>query len=332
MSDRNRHGYKYMNNFWQSLPTPFFVQAPMENVSDVVFREVLSQVGAPDVYFTEFTSTDGLCSQGLDRVSHRLKFLPDQKPIVAQIWGKDPQKYFESAKMLVSMGFLGIDINMGCPDRAVLKGGSCAALIQHPSLAAEIIHATKEGAGILPVSVKTRIGYNTIQTEKWIGFLLEQSLAALTVHGRTVKEQSLVPAHWDEIAKAVVLRNQINPDTFVIGNGDVLSREQAEERITQTNVDGVMIGRGMFHNLWIFNKERDFETISTKEKLQCLAKHILLYDATWGEQKPFHVMKKYFKIYISGFPDASEMRAKLMVCETPTDALAFLSKQIEKSE
>src|SRR5436190_3288770 len=207
-----------MVNIWQSLKKPIYILAPMEDVTDTVFRRIVMQTGKPDLFFTEFTNVEGMFSKGDKKVNQRLQFTQKEKPIIAQIWGLKPENYFKAGKLLAEMGFDGIDINMGCPEKNIIKKGACSGLIHNPSLAKEIIHATKEAAGNLPVSVKTRIGFKEIQTEKWIGFLLEQNLAALTIHGRTAAEMSAVPAHWDEIGKAVERRSEKKLPTLIIGN------------------------------------------------------------------------------------------------------------------
>jgi tRNA-dihydrouridine synthase len=244
-------------NFWQQLPKPFFALAPMDDVTDVVFRQVVAQAAAPDVFFTEFVSTDGLQSAGRASTLERLRLEPNlNRPLVAQIWGNDPDKYHASARDISAINerqaaagapaFAGIDINLGCPERGIVARGCCGGLIGHNSRVAELIAATKAGAPELPVSVKTRLGLGRIITEDWAGFLLTQDLAALTIHGRTVREMSKVPAHWDEIAKVAALRAQIAPHTVLLGNGDVDSRAQGETLAQTTGVDGIMIGRGIF--------------------------------------------------------------------------------------
>ena len=288
------------------------ILAPMEDVTDTVFRRVVASCGPADLYFTEFTSVDGLFSKGYPYVAKRLQFTPDEHPLIAQIWGAKPENYFKAAQMLGEMGFDGIDINMGCPEKRVIKQGMCAALIENRSLATEIIQATKEGAGTLPVSVKTRIGVNSILTEDWTGFLLDQGIEALIVHGRTAKEMSEVPVHWDEIAKVVKLRDSKKLSTVIIGNGDVLSRDEALARVAESGVDGIMIGRGIFHDPWIFNKERFGESVTMQEKLAKLEEHIRLYESTWKGQKPFAVLKKFVKCYVVGYPGSAEIRADLM--------------------
>lgn len=318
-----------MQTIWQKLPKPFFVLAPMENVTDMVFRQIVASCGKPDVFFTEFTNVDGLVSKGRERVIHRLQFTEGERPLIAQIWGNNPEHYYEAVKLIKDMKFDGIDINMGCPANKVVSKGFCAGLIRNPSLAKEIILATKEAAGDMPVSVKTRIGYDKIQTEEWAGFLLEMQPAALTIHGRTAAEMSKVPAHWDEIGKVVNLRNQMKSKTLIIGNGDIQSYKQGIERANTYNVDGVMIGRGIFDNLWIFNKEVSLESITHKEKIQLLIDHIQLYESTWGKTKNYEVLKKFYKIYVSGIPDAAEFRAQLMSYKTPKETLVALNKRME---
>lgn len=318
-------------NIWQKLKKPFFILAPMENVTDTVFRQVVANVGKPDLFFTEFVSTAGLCSNGYKKVNRYLKFTQKEYPIIAQIWGTNPEFFLKTANLLAEMEFDGIDINMGCPDRKIIKKGSCGALINNPGLAKEIICATKEGAVSagwrMPVSVKTRIGFNEIQTEQWISFLLEQDLAAITVHGRTVKEMSKVPAHWEEIGRAVQLRDQMKKQTLIIGNGDVLSREDGLIKTKKYNTDGIMIGRGIFHNLWIFSS-KDPATVPFTDKLQLLIEHITLFEETWGPDKPFEVMKKFYKIYISGVPDASNIRTRLMELKTPGETIDHIKSLI----
>jgi tRNA-dihydrouridine synthase len=299
----------------------------MENVTDTVFRQIVARCGKPDLFFTEFTSTDGICSEGFGRVKRHLEFTDIERPIIAQIWGSRPEKFFRTAQILVEMGFDGIDINMGCPERKIVSKGSCGGLIRNPSLAQEIIQATKEGAKSLPVSVKTRIGYAQIETEKWIGFLLEQDIAALTIHGRTVKEMSKVAANWEEIEKAVELRNQIKKDTMIIGNGDILTHEEGIEKCRKYKTDGVMIGRGIFHNLWIFNSI-DPSTIPNTEKLQLLIDHISLFKEIWGDEKPFDIMKKFYKVYISDVANANTFRTQLMELRSSDETIAHIRSRI----
>ncbi|GAB4147388.1 MAG: tRNA-dihydrouridine synthase [Patescibacteria group bacterium] len=299
----------------------------MEDVTDTVFRQIVAQEGRPDVFFTEFTNCEGAQSAGQAAVVKRLKYTENERPLVAQIWGITPSDYFKTAQMIAELGFDGIDINMGCPVKKIIKQGACSALIKNPSLAKEIILATREGAGNLPVSVKTRIGFNQIQTEEWIGFLLKEiQPEVLTIHGRTVKEASKVPNHWDEIGKVAQLRNQLSPETLVVGNGDIISMQEGVDKCNEFNLDGYMIGRGIFQNLWVFNPRIDPAEVPIAKRLQVLEDHVKLFHITWGTTKHFNLMKKYFKIYLNTFPGAAEMRAELMNCNSAEEVLNQLDK------
>jgi len=310
-----------MKSFWQDLPRPFFILAPMDAVTDTVFRHVVDKAARPDVFFTEFTNTDGYCSpKGRHSTYSRLLFTEDEQPLVAQIWGTNPAHFAEMAQGLKEMGYQAIDINMGCPAKDVTKKGAGSALIQTPELAAEIIAAAKTAG--LPVSVKTRIGYRTKVTEEWLSFLLKQDIVALTVHGRTMKEMSKVPAHWDEIAKAVKLRDEIAPDTLIIGNGDVADRAEGLQRIAETGVDGIMIGRGVFTNVFCFEENPREHT--QEELFNLLHMHLGLWEKTWKGNANFHALKRFFKIYVKGFAGASELREQLMNTATIEEARAVI--------
>ncbi len=299
-----------MQNFWLDLPKPFFILAPMEAVTDVVFRHVIAHAAKPDAFFTEFVNAASFCSpKGKHSTYSRLAFTPDEQPMVAQIWGTNPDNFAEMAKALKELGYAGIDINMGCPAKDVVKTGAGAALIENPGLAAELIAAAKEGG--LPVSVKTRIGFKTRKTEEWLGHLLRQDIATLTVHARTQKEMSKVPAHWEEFAVAVGLRNQFAPQTPIVGNGDILNRQHGQTIIDTYHLDGVMIGRGVFTNPFCFEKQpRNHD----REELVALLKlHLNLFNAANNIQpRKFDPLKRFFKIYIRDFAGASELRDKLM--------------------
>lgn len=302
----------------------------MEDVTDTVFRQIVGMCAKPDVCFTEFVNVEALYSIGREKVIHRLQFTRKERPIVAQIWGLVPEHYYKTAQEIARMGFNGIDINMGCPVEKVLVHGCCAALIENKPLAKEIIAATKEGAlrqaqgKLLPVSVKTRIGYKKIVTEEWIEFLLKQDIAALTIHGRTARELSKVPARWDEIGKAVTVRNRLHSSTLIIGNGDVKSQEEGREKCKTYGVDGVMIGRGIFDNLWLFDRSdknlaAQGRALSVGERLSLLLTHVRLFDKTWGKSKNFDILKRFFKIYVSDFDGAKELRVKLMETHTASE-------------
>ncbi len=307
---------------YAELPKPFLALAPLYEVTDTVFRQVVASCAAPDLFFTEFTNVDGLQSPGRDKIIHRLRFSKSEKPIVAQIWGKEPQNYRNTAKELVDMGFDGIDINMGCPDKAVLKNGCCAALIDNHDLAEEIISATKDGAGgHLPVSVKTRIGFREFD-RGWTEFLLEQKLSMLTIHLRTVREMSKVPAHWELMDEIRQLRDHISPTTLLVGNGDVETRRQAEELAKKHKIDGAMIGRGVFSDPFVFAKDSPWQDMEPKDKIGLYKKHVELFIKTWQKgEYPIAPLNKFCKIYINGFDGAKEIRASLMQSRTSDELL-----------
>ncbi len=298
-----------MKNFWKSLPKPFFVLAPMEGVTDYVFREIISQIGKPDVLFTEFTNTDALNSKGYDNAITRFYFSENQRPLVAQIWGTKPEHFFSAARIAADQGVDGIDINLGCPDKSVMKGGSGAALIDNPNLVAELISAVRESVPDIPLSIKTRLGVKSRVTEEWIPFLLSKDIQALTVHARTAKELSDVPADWDEIGRCVEYRNTISPDIVFIGNGDILSYEDGLEKHSVYKVDGLMVGRGIFSNPFFFNHNKQ---PTTEDLIQTLLVHTKLYEDFWYGRHNFAEMKRFFKIYVKGIRNAGKLKDQLM--------------------
>lgn len=315
-----------MKNMWNVLPRPFFVLAPMEDVTDHAFRELIAtHLPCPEVFFTEFTSSEGVCSAGRERTIHRLKFSENQRPIVAQIWGLTPEPMYKVAVLIKEMGFDGIDINMGCPVPAVMQKGAGAYLIETPSLAAEMIHAVREGADGIPVSVKTRIGFKRVTTEKWISHLLGQNIDALTVHFRTAKQMSKVPADWEQARSVIEIRDTLAPKTVVIGNGDVGSYSEGCALHQRYKVDGIMIGRGIFTNPWIFDRSKVLVEHSPSDYIDLLKYHIVLFENAWGERKHFDIMKKFFKMYIRNFSGAHELRMKLMEVKSAQQAQALLS-------
>ena len=334
-------------NFWLRLPRPIMVQAPMANVTDAAFRRMFAECGKPDVFWTEFVSVEGLLSRGREKLLTDLWFEDDpaEHPIVAQIFGGKPEQFEEMAPLIKKLGFDGIDINMGCPDRGVEKSGAGAALIKTPARAKEIIRALKRGADDMPVSVKTRLGYtNIIEMDEWIPALLEEDLAALTVHLRTRAEMSDVDAHWDLAPKIVALRNRIAPKTVVLGNGDVRSLEDGRAKAAASGMDGVMVGSGIFGNPWFFSGR----TPDIKDRLQRLVTHTELFEKLYrsdnsktigqgGRLKNFDVMKKHYKSYTSangddqgGFEGAKDLRVQLMEAENAAQVrqivLDFLDK------
>lgn len=309
------------------LPKPFFVLAPMDDVTDSVFRQIVGSTAAPDLYFTEFVNVDGLQSPGREKLLPKLRKTAKEKPLIAQIWGKNPENYYKTTLELKEMGFAGVDINMGCPEKNVVKNGCCSGLIDNRELAGEIIDAVKRAAGEdFPVSVKTRIGLKTIDLT-WIEFLLGYKLNMLTIHGRTQKEMSKVPAHWDLIGEAKQMRDRLCPSTIIVGNGDVKTRQQGLELAEQYGLDGIMIGRGIFEDPFIFAQESPWPTYTKEQKIALYRQHVELFAKTWtnGERR-LHTLNKFCKVYINGFEDAKELREELMNAQSTDELLSLLAQ------
>ena len=316
-------------SFWDTLPTPFFVLAPMADVTDIAFRTLFAKYGKPDVFWTEFVSADGLLSPGREVLKVDLMFSEEQRPIVAQLFTSDPEKLFQAGEYVKTLGFDGLDINMGCPDRSVEKQGSGASLIRDPERAVALISAAKRTG--LPVSVKTRLGYNKQEWDTWLATLLSADITALTIHLRTRKELSLVPAHWEVMPEIVALRNRCAPHTYLIGNGDVTDRAQAHRRVKETGCDGVMIGRGIFGNPGCFAGETP-ATVPAKKRLERLIEHASLF-AELLPMKNFSIMKKHVKAYVQGFDGARELRAEVMEhAQSAEDIRRIVGKVVECME
>ncbi len=324
--------------FWKNIKKPFFVLAPMANVTDASFRRVIAKHGKPDVTWTEFVSADGLIlakEEGKKKLMRDLVFDESERPIVAQLFGSNIENMKKAAALAQELGFDGIDINMGCPDGSIEKQGAGAAMIKDPKRAREIIRAAKEGAPKLPVSVKTRIGYNKNELETWLPELLAEEPVLITIHARTRKEMSKVPARWEHVKRAVEIRDEYKKegkpggDTLIAGNGDVLSIADAKNKIKETGADGVMLGRAIFGNPWLFSERyhpglADSATppnlggvgvVSLEEKLSALLEHATLFHELLGDIKSFAIMKKHFKSYIAGFDGAHDLRIALMEAE-----------------
>lgn len=310
-------------NFWQDLPRPFFVLAPMEDVTDVVFRHVVAEAAAPDVYFTEFTNSDSYCHpEGKASVRGRLTFTEDEQPIVAHIWGDDPEHFREMSIGMAEAGFKGLDINMGCPVPNVVGDGKGCGLIGRPEVAAELIQAAK--AGGLPVSVKTRLGLTNIdEWHDWLRHILEQDIVNLSIHLRTKKEMSKADAHWELIPEIKKLRDEVAPDTLLTINGDIPDREKGLELANQYGVDGVMIGRGIFNNPYAF--EHEPKEHSSEELLNLLRIHLDLFDKySEIEKRKYIALHRFFKIYVKGFRGAGELRNNLMNTKSTDEARSLL--------
>ncbi|ARI75218.1 TPA: tRNA-dihydrouridine synthase [Staphylococcus aureus] len=297
----------------------------MEDVTDIVFRHVVSEAARPDVFFTEFTNTESFCHpEGIHSVRGRLTFSEDEQPVVAHIWGDKPEQFRETSIQLAKMGFKGIDLNMGCPVANVAKKGKGSGLILRPDVAAEIIQATK--AGGLPVSVKTRLGYYEIDEWKdWLKHVFEQDIANLSIHLRTRKEMSKVDAHWELIEAIKNLRDEIAPNTLLTINGDIPDRKTGLELAEKYGIDGVMIGRGIFHNPFAFEKEPREHTC--KELLDLLRLHLSLFNKYEKDEiRQFKSLRRFFKIYVRGIRGASELRHQLMNTQSIAEARALLDE------
>ena len=317
-------------NFWSDLPRPFFVLAPMEDVTDVVFRQVVSKAGRPDVFFTEFTNTESYCHpEGQKSVRGRLIFTEDEQPMVAHIWGDKPEHFRQMSIGMAELGFKGVDINMGCPVPNVATRGKGSGLILRPDVAGEIIQAAK--AGGLPVSVKTRLGYTELEEwQDWLTHILEQDIANLSIHLRTRKELSQVDAHWELIPEIKKLRDRIAPNTLLTINGDIPDRETGLKLASQYGIDGVMIGRGIFKNPFAFEKEP--KEHSTAEYLDLLRLQLDLQDQYAAElPRSITALHRFFKIYVKGFRGAGELRNQLMNTKSTDEVRALLDNFGEES-
>lgn len=357
-------------SFWNDLQQkkkPFFCLAPMADVTDIAFRTLITRYGKPDVMWTEFVSANGLMSAGREVLARDLEYTDAERPIVAQLFSADPVMMRGAAKLCAELGFDGIDINMGCPDKTIEKQGAGACMIKTPETASLIIQAVKDGikdAGKdIPVSVKTRVGYYEESIDTWIAHILKQDIAALTVHARTRKDLSKVPARWQLLKSVVALRDEIAPHTVIIGNGDVTSLADGNMRAQESGVDGVMVGRALFGNPWFFDETRAvvttlprrrswlirhipilrnyFDTkrgvatsvtkpITTEERLQVMIEHAELFETLLGDIKSFAIMKKHFKAYVNGFDGAKELRMALMETKNAGEAKALVGTFLTK--
>jgi nifR3 family TIM-barrel protein len=333
-----------MKDFWRRLKEekgnePIIVLAPMADVTDIAFRTLFAKYGKPDVTWTEFVAADGLMMAPDNNaddsgLSSKQKLLKDleyseaERPIVAQLFSGKPEMMEGAARLCAELGFDGIDINMGCPDRSVEKQGSGSALIKDPTRAIEIIEAARRGAPELPITVKTRLGYNADELETWLLALLSARPAVVTIHARTRKEMSKVPARWERIARAVEIRNEQGSDTLIFGNGDVTTLEEAHQKAHETGCDGVMIGRGIFGNPWFFSNSRPD---SIADRLRVMVEHTHLFSKLLSH-KSFNIMKKHYKAYVEGFAGAKELRAELMNARTADEVEQIVEEWIVRHE
>ena len=337
-----------IRGFWQNLidnklahGKTLTVLAPMADVTDTAFRHIIAKYsrtkeigGGPDVMWTEFVSADGLASPGREVLKRDLEYTEGERPIVAQLFTSNPETMFKAARLCKELGFDGIDINMGCPDKSIEKQGAGAKMMTTPKRAQEVIRAAQEGAIDISVTVKTRIGYNTIEFMEWLPYILETGVPAIIVHLRTRKEMSLVPAHWElmpEIVKLVREKTGEVKDggTIVIGNGDVPNVTIGKEWAKLSGCDGVMIGRGMFGTPWLFDEEVYSKGKTLEERLLVCIEHTKLFEKKLGDIKSFAIMKKHYKAYVNGFDGAKELRVELMECINSTEVEKIINAFLE---
>lgn len=317
-----------MKSFWRDLERPFFILAPMEAVTDVVFRHVIKSAASPDIFFTEFTNATGWVHVGDVATGGRLVKTDDEQPIVAQLWGSNDNDMAELATHCAKLGYHGIDINMGCPDKSAIKAGGGVDLIRHPDVASRLIVAAKQSG--LPVSVKTRLGYSSLdEWQVWLDFLLHQQLEALTIHLRTKKEMSKVPAHIELLPEMIRMRDEIAPSTLLIANGDIADRVHGLKIVRQNpSLDGIMIGRGVFHNPYAFEKTPQAHT--KQDLLKLLWYQLDLYEQYHPlTKRPFDTLKRFFKIYIRDFAGAHELRYNLMQASSVTTVREILRNDLD---
>lgn len=376
LAPHNNYARLVTMNFWKELPKPIIVLAPLADVTDAAFRKLIAKlskhvradgtVGGPDVFWTEFVSADGLARatpEGRKKLMADLIYSEEERPIVAQLFSSTPEYMESAAKLCKELGFDGVDINMGCPDRSIEKQGCGSAMIKNPAKAREIIRAAKKGAGDMPVSVKTRLGYNEDELETWLPELLAEEPAVITIHARTRKEMSKVPARWERIARAAEIRDELGSDTLIFGNGDALSVADAREKVEKSGADGAMLGRAIFGNPWLFNPDKklseninspealspsyraakydsgeddssdddspEAEIITIRERLETLLEHTRLF-VEMLPHKNFAVIKKHYKAYINGFPGAADLRAELMDTKNVEEVEAIVSRELAK--
>lgn len=353
-----------MTSFWHNLPRPIVGLSAMDGVTDAAMREISAIHGAPDFMVTEFTSAEGVI-RGITRLLRDFYFSDKQRPIVAQIFGTDPEAFRICAIICCFLGFDGIDLNMGCPADTVTQRGGGASLINNPILAQKLILATKKGVeeyvnGIelrdlplspefisrineqaketvrhtLPVSVKTRIGFDKPVIEEWIPTLLETEPDLITLHGRTLKQQYGGEADWEQIAIAAEIVHKTK--TLIFGNGDLNTPEKIDAKIKESRVDGVWIGRAAMGNPWIFSQYRDYmdgkpySQPNTKERFAVALEHARIFEefnrtVFSADPIPFLNMRKHLGWYIKGFPNATDLRLELFQSNSSEDVARILS-------
>lgn len=333
----------FIDKLIKSKNRALFVLAPMADVTDIAFRTVIADAASPDIYWTEFVSADGLIratEEGKYKLKKDLLFDKEkQRPIIAQLFSSTYEYMYQAVKLCIELGFDGVDINMGCPDKSIEKQKCGSAMIKNPDLAVQVIKAAKDarkdfGDVDFAITVKTRVGYNKVEINTWIPLLLDQEVDLITVHARTRKEMSKVPANWDYVKEVVKLRDEWqknNPDKkapYIFGNGDVQNVKDGYEKCEYSHADGVMIGRAMFGNPWFFKDIENEYTPTREDRIKFLIKQIQIFDKELGDVKSFAVMKKFFKTYMTGFDDAKDIRGEIMEMGNAKEVIEFLENKL----
>jgi tRNA-dihydrouridine synthase len=349
-------------NFWHQIKKPILGLSPMDGVTDAPFRYIVAKYGKPDVMMTEFTNVEGLARNAVVMLDDFL-YSETERPIVAQIYGSEPESFYKIAIICCELGFDGVDINMGCPAKNVAARGCGAALIQNPPLAKEIIQQVKlgirdwvegkmiEDLGLknrmifkvrrmneariglpniverkpIPVSVKTRIGFDRVVVEDWVKHLLEEEPVAITLHGRTLKQMYTGSADWEAIARAAEVIHQTS--TLVLGNGDIQSLEDAGEKILKSGVDGALIGRSVIGQPGFFNRGDQESKKTSFERFKIMLEHARFFESVKGADR-FSAMRKHFGWYCKGVPQAAELRRQMF----QTNSTAELEKIVTAYE
>jgi tRNA-dihydrouridine synthase len=384
-------------SFWHDMAQPIIGLSPMDGVTDPAFRFIVASHGKPDVQFTEFINVDEVCHGG-DAVWSQLRYDEIERPIVAQIYGADPDKFYQVAQVVCELGFDGVDINMGCPSKNVSARGCGAALIRNPPLAREIIRAVhagvndwaaghrldaiglrprvvhkvqalvsqRAGAGAtihrpIPVSVKTRLGYDAVVIEDWVAVLAEERPEAISIHGRTLAQMYRGRADWDAIGRAAKVVRETG--TLVLGNGDVESMADLARKVRETHVHGVLIGRGALGNPWVFrskawakaqaknpsplpspgepvaledatghgegeNGEQShhlFIPVPLQERFRVALEHARYFESLGGSSR-FSAMRKHLGWYCTGFFKAAEIRSHMFRATCSQDVERILDR------
>jgi len=371
-------------NFWQNITKPIIGLSPMDGITDASFRYITAKHGGPDVTLTEFVNIQS-AFYSPQTLLKDFSYCEIERPVAAQIYGKTPEFFYKVAHVVCELGFDGLDINMGCPAKNVAAAGCGAALIRTPELACEIIRAAKQGVydwstgrtlvdielredlieqvklanrlrwgrdaleerRLIPVSLKTRLGYDRVIIAQWLRILLDEGLAAISLHGRTLQQGYKGKADWEAIARAVEIAK--GSGTLILGNGDVQGLPEALRRVRETGVDGVLIGRGAQGDPWLFrDKDRlklafgkggdfvfDPTPVDLTERFRVIVEHSEHFERLCGRQR-FMAMRKHLTWYCRNFRGAAEMRAKMTRANSAADVRRcledFVATQTERHE